>query len=195
LTGPAGLLPAARSPWPERVRLTALGVLCTAGWLASVLVGQNLKIGLVLHEIALAVHIMAMVVSLGAILLIDWVGLLWLLGRREIHEPGRVESAAKPLIWGGLAMLLISGAFIGPDLGDTPTVVKLVCVLVLMLNGLAIAPVMHRLLAMPESTAFTQLCRGVRARMLIALTVSQTCWWTAVIVGLLNSTLRRWPES
>jgi hypothetical protein len=27
---------------------------------------------------------------------------------------------------------------------------------------------------------------------MVALTVSQACWWTAVLIGLVNSTLRRW---
>lgn len=89
-------------------------------------------------------------------------------------------------------MLLASGAFINPDLGSIPTRVKLVCVLVLMLNGLAIAPLMHRLLAMPSTTRFGEVARGLRARLMVALTVSQACWWTAVLIGLLNSTLRRW---
>ena len=67
-----------------------------------------------------------------------------------------------------------------------------VAVLVLMLNGLSIAPAMHRLLALPACTRFSELTRRLRLRLLIALTVSQTCWWTAVLIGLINSTLRRW---
>ena len=67
-----------------------------------------------------------------------------------------------------------------------------ICVLVLMLNGLSIAPSVHLLLALPPSTRFTELTRRLRLRLMIALTVSQTCWWTAVLIGLINSTLRRW---
>ncbi len=172
-----------------------MALLCTAGWSASVLVGHFLDTAQEVHRIGLAVHILSLVVSFGTILVIDWIGLLWLLGKREIHEPGRLESAAKPLIWGGLAMLLASGAFINPDLGSVPTRVKLVCVLVIMLNGLAIAPLMHRLLAMPGTTRFGEVARGLRARLVLALSVSQACWWTAVLIGLLNSTLRRWSGS
>ena len=174
------------------LRLVLLGVLCTAGWLASVLVGHYVDCGPELHRIGLAVHILALVLSFGTILVVDWLGLLWLLGKTEMHESGKLEAAAKPLIWGGLALLLVSGALISPDLTNMVTVVKLVAVLVLMLNGLSIAPAMHRLLALPARTRFSELTRRLRLRLLIALTVSQTCWWTAVLIGLINSTLRRW---
>ena len=173
-------------------RLVLLGVLCTAGWLASVLVGHFVDCGPELHRIGLAVHILALVLSFGTILVVDWLGLLWLLGKMEMHESGKLEAAAKPLIWGGLALLLVSGALISPDLANMVTVVKLVAVLVLMLNGLSIAPAMHRLLALPARTRFSELTRTLRLRLLIALTISQTCWWTAVLIGLINSTLRRW---
>ena len=167
-------------------------MLCTAGWLASVLVGHYVDCGPELHRIGLAVHILALVLSFGTILVVDWLGLLWLFGKVEMHASGKLEAAAKPLIWGGLALLLISGALIDPDLTSLVTVVKLVSVLILMLNGLSIAPAMHLLLALPPSTRFTELTRRLRLRLMIALTVSQTCWWTAVLIGLINSTLRRW---
>lgn len=176
----------------QKQRLVVLGMLCTAGWLASVLVGHYVDCGPELHRIGLAVHILALVLSFGTILVVDWLGLLWLFGKVEMHASGKLEAAAKPLIWGGLALLLISGALIDPDLTSLVTVVKLVCVLVLMLNGLSIAPAMHLLLALPPSTRFTELTRRLRLRLMIALTVSQTCWWTAVLIGLINSTLRRW---
>lgn len=202
MTGVAALKPRlpeagpARPPAPlsprQRLRLVLLGVLCTAGWLASVLVGHLVDCGPELHRIGLAVHILSLVLSFGTILVVDWLGLLWLLGKMELHESGKLEAAAKPLIWGGLALLLVSGALIHPDLTNMVTVAKLVAVLVLMLNGLSIAPAMHRLLALPSATRFSELTRGLRLRLLIALTISQTCWWTAVLIGLINSTLRRW---
>ena len=176
----------------QRRRLVLLGMLCTAGWLASLLVGHYVDSGPELHRIGLAVHILALVLSFGTILVVDWLGLLWLLGKVEMHASGKLEAAAKPLIWGGLSLLLVSGALIHPDLTSAVTVVKLACVLVLMLNGLTIAPAMHRLLALPAQTRFSELARRLRLRLLVALTVSQACWWTAVLIGLINSTLRRW---
>jgi hypothetical protein len=134
-----------------------LGATGVAGVLASVLVGHYEDCGLELHRIGLAVHILALVLSFGTILVVDWLGLLWLLGKVEMHASGKLEAAAKPLIWGGLALLLVSGALIDPDLTSPVTVIKLVSVLILMLNGLSIAPAMHRLLALPPRTRFSEL--------------------------------------
>ena len=176
----------------QTIRLFLLGILCTAGWVASLLVGHFVDCGPELHRIGLAVHILALVLSFGTILVVDWLGLLWLMGKVQMHESPKLEAAAKPLIWGGLALLLVSGALIKPDLANPVTVIKLVCVLVLMLNGLSIAPAMHRMFALPPETRFTELARRLRNRLLIALSISQACWWTAVLIGLVNSTLRRW---
>lgn len=179
----------------ERQRLVLLGILCIAGWLVSVLVGHYVDCGPELHRIGLAVHILALVLSFGPILVVDWLGFLWLLGKVEMHASGKLEAAAKPLIRAGLALLLISGAPIDPNLSSPVTLVKLASVLILMLNGLSIAPAMHRLLALPPRTRFTELTRRLRLRLMIALAVSQTCWWTAVLIGLINSTLRRWTSA
>lgn len=176
----------------QRIRLVLLGALCAAGWTASLLVGHFVDCGPELHRIGLAIHIIALVLSFGTILVVDWLGLLWLLGKVQMHESGKLEAAAKPLIWGGLALLLVSGSLIDPDLANPVTVVKLGCVLVLMLNGLSIAPAMHQLLALPACTRFGELGRRLRLRLLVALSISQACWWTAVLIGLINSTLRRW---
>lgn len=176
----------------QTVRLVLLGVLCTAGWLASVLVGHFVDCGPELHRIGLAVHILALVLSFGTILVVDWLGLLWLMGKVHMHESPKLEAAAKPLIWGGLALLLVSGALIQPDLTNPVTAVKLGSVLILMLNGLSIAPMMHKLFALPPETRFGELAHRLRLRLLIALSISQACWWTAALIGLVNSTLRRW---
>jgi len=177
------------------LKLVLLGVGCSAAWLASVLVGGFLDPGAVVHRVALAAHILALVLSFGAILVLDWVGLLWLLGRRDVHDTRRLESAAQPLIWGGLAILLISGALLHPDLSSPPTQIKLVSILVLMLNGLVLTRTVKQLHLLPPATLFTAMAAGLRTRLLAALCISQACWWTSVLVGLLNSTLRRWTAA
>jgi hypothetical protein len=191
LSEPRGGRPAGATGRPS-LNTVLLALLCSAAWLGSVVLGGFLDCGAEIHRIALAAHILALVLSFGAILVLDWVGLLWLLGRRDVHDTRRLESAAQPLIWGGLALLLVSGAMMRPDLSSTLTQVKLLCVLALMLNGLALAHTMKQLHALPPETRFTKLATGLRVRLLVALCISQACWWTTVLVGLLNSTLRRW---
>ena len=193
MAGAGGAAPVGRAP--GRRTTLVLGVLCLLAWAASVTVGTWVDFGPVLHRIGLSGHILAMAVSFGAILVVDWVGFLWLLGKREIRDTGRLEAAAQPLIWGGLAVLLATGAMIKPDLSNPLTQIKMVCVLALMLNGVALAPVMRRLHDLPADTRFTAVAARLRARLLVALCISQACWWTCILVGLLNSTLRRWGGS
>ena len=188
--GPEVAAPAGRAS--GRRTTLGWGVLCLLAWAASVTAGTWVDFGPILHRIGLAGHILAMAVSFGAILVVDWVGFLWLLGKREIRDTGRLESAAQPLIWGGLAALLATGAMIKPDLSNPLTQVKMACVLVLMLNGVALAPAMRRLHDLPADTRFAAVAARLRGRLLAALGVSQACWWTCILVGLLNSTLRRW---
>ena len=192
LSGPAAPGGPRKPSGRQRSRMVLLGGLCTAGWLASVLVGHNVAWGPEVHRVGLAVHILALVLSFGAVLVVDWLGLLWLLGRRELRESARLEAAAKPLIWGGLALLLASGALVHPELGTPVTAVKLVCVLLLMLNGPSVGRAVHQLFALPARTRFGEIGRVLQLRLLMALCISQACWWTSVLIGLFNSTARRW---
>jgi hypothetical protein len=166
--------------------------LCVFMWLDSVLVGHFVDCGPLWHRIGLAGHVIALVVAFGAILVVDWLGLLWLVGKVPIHEPGKLQASAKPLIWGGITLLLLTGALIHPDLGNPYTCLKLICVLALMLNGLAVGPTMHRLAAMPARTRLGELGRRLRLRLFALAITSQACWWTAVLAGLTTTTIRRW---
>lgn len=176
-------------------RTLLLALLCAAAWLGSVLVGGWIECEQWVHRVALAGHILALVLSFGAIIVVDWVGFLWLLRRRDINDTRRLESAAQPLIWAGLSALLVTGSLIDPDLGNPMTQFKLGCVLFLMLNGIALAPTMRKLHALPPGTLFSAMAAPLRKHLLVALCISQGCWWGAVLVGLINSTLRRWAGS
>ncbi|MBT1003174.1 hypothetical protein KIH31_11200 [Paenarthrobacter sp. DKR-5] len=173
---------------PKSGRLLPLTVpLVVAAWGASVAVGASATAGPLLFRISLAVHVLSLTLGFGAVLLVDWHGFLWLLGRRGIHELGRLEHAARPVIWGGIAGLLASGALLHPAVTSGPTQLKLAAVLILMVNGITIDPVIHQLRANPAETRFTELRRGTRLHMLVSMSLSQLCWWTAIIVGFMNA--------
>ncbi|SKB43063.1 hypothetical protein SAMN05660473_00605 [Arthrobacter sp. 49Tsu3.1M3] len=57
----------------------------------------------------------------------------------------RLDGAATPLIWGGLAGMLATGVFLNPHLNNPMTDLKLAAVLVLSLNGIMLIPLMRRL--------------------------------------------------
>ena len=121
-----------RLPGRHVLNLVLLGLGCSAAWLASVLIGGFLDPGVQIHRVALAAHILALVLSFGAILVLDWVGLLWLLGRREPCSrqwlPGcgracsRLYASHKPAggrpCWSGCSTAHC-GAGRAPDAGES----------------------------------------------------------------------------
>lgn len=167
--------------------VAVLSISAVVAWSPALVVATSLRVDGPPRTIALILHILAMVLSFGAIMLVDWHGFLWLLGRRELSETIRLDGAATPLIWIGIATMLTTGAFLSPDLGNPLTVVKLVAVLVLILNGIMLLPLMRRLVVMPPTTSFAGLTAGHRIHMLSCLTVSQLSWWTAIIIGFVNA--------
>ncbi|MFE4544843.1 hypothetical protein [Arthrobacter sp. NPDC056727] len=167
-----------------------VGILCvaaTVAWVLSVMMGLSVTLQGPPHVIALSIHILALVLAFGAILLVDWHGFLWLIGKRELAETIRLDGAASPLIWSGTAVLLLTGAFLSPNLGNPWTLVKLGAVLVLMLNGIMLIPLMRRLVIKDPTTTFAGLPVGQRIHMLLCLAISQVCWWTAIVVGFVNA--------
>lgn len=132
-----------------------------------------------------ALHVISLVLALGPVLFLDWHGLLWLTGRRGIGESARLAAAASPLIWTGLAGLIVSGALLHPHL--TPlTVTKLVLVLVVGWNGAALSVLRKRLARLPPGTTPRSLPRRDWGLMLTVTALSQVGWWGASIIGFVN---------
>jgi hypothetical protein len=163
----------------------------TAVWGTSVAAGHSFTFDDGVHRLALSAHVLAMVLAFGSVIVVDWVGFLWLIGKRRLHDTSRLESAAAPLIWIGLAGLMFTGAFIHPDITSPDTQLKMCCVLGLMLNAISLMPVMQELHALPDGTNFKEVGARLRTRLLVALVLSQAFWWTAIIVGFANSMSRR----
>jgi hypothetical protein len=86
-------------------------------------------------------------------------------------------------IWLGLGGLTLSGTLLGPDTGSPMTVLKLLAVLAVAVNGVGAAVVQRRLLALEGRPPPAQL---MLTAVLVA-TVSQAGWWTATVVGFLNA--------
>ncbi|MEU3429846.1 hypothetical protein [Streptomyces gardneri] len=136
-----------------------------------------------LHNVALFAHLASLILGFGAVLAIDYYGLLWLLGRRSL--PDTLEHAA-PLhvpVWLGVGGLLLTGMLLHPDPNAPLTQVKLVLVLVIALNGVHATALHHRLTDLGHRGPTT----GLLVRGGASAVVSQMSWWGAVIIGFLNS--------
>ncbi|GAA2127573.1 hypothetical protein GCM10009825_05800 [Arthrobacter humicola] len=173
----------------ERSTRRLVVVLCAAAaaaWLLSVTLSTAVHVDTFAHNVAVVLHVLSLVVAFGAIILVDWHGFLWLIGRRKLAEIIRLDGAATPLIWGGLAGMLATGVFLNPHLTNPMTDVKLAAVLALSLNGIMLIPLMRRLARMPTDASFADLTVGQRIHMMLCLVISQACWWTAIIIGFIN---------
>jgi len=167
--------------------VAALSAAAAAAWLLSVTLSTAVHVDTYVHHVAVVLHVLSMVVAFGAVVLVDWHGFLWLLGRRDLAETIRLDGAATPLIWGGLAGMLATGVFLNPHLNNPMTDLKLAAVLVLSLNGIMLIPLMRRLARLTPDASFKDLAAGQRVHLLLCLVISQLCWWTAIVVGFINA--------
>ena len=131
-------------------------------------------------------HLAALALGLGAVLAIDWHGLLWLLRRIELAELLTVTSRLTTPVWLGLTGLVASGALLSPDTDSPLTRLKLVLVALVTVNGLhagAVHDALVRASATPGPLPVRLLARGLAVG-----AVSQLGWWGATTIGLLNTT-------
>jgi hypothetical protein len=180
--GPAQTPPP--GPSADRIRrreALALGLLAVVGWAATLWVSSHLHVDLTLHRAALFAHMASLVAGLGAALTVDYLALLWLLGRRTLREVLTMSRGVSLLVWTGLVGLMGSGALLSPDLSSGLTRVKLGLVLLVALNGAYASVVTHRLAGAGDPP------RSLLAQGVLTAVVSQVGWWGAAVVGFLNA--------
>jgi len=173
--GLSALVPAYRFPIIMALLLGAVGV------------SRFIPTEYALRPVALALHVISLVIAFGAVLVIDWHGLLWLFGRRGLGESVRLAAAAGPLIWGGLFGLIASGALLHPDISQPLTLVKLSLVLLVAWNGAAMATLRRRMAQLPNYVKPGDLPWRDWSMLMGATVVSQVGWWGAIVIGFVNS--------
>ncbi len=171
----------------QRLRIVAYAAV-TVAWAASIWISTLLAPPDWLHTLALFGHLVGLVVGLGAALAIEWHALLWATGWSSVRELRQVDQTMILPVWIGLAVLLATGALLQPHLDSPATVIKLAAVLLVALNGVALTRWTGDLARIPPNARFQALPRGIRVRFVVSAVVSQIAWWTAVFIGMLNST-------
>ncbi|MEU9143740.1 hypothetical protein [Streptomyces sp. NPDC048349] len=168
---------------PEWCGTAVASLAVCLGWAATTWIALHLRADVTLHTAALFVHLASLVLGFGAVLAIDYYGVLWLTGRKTLGEVLDFTAPLHVPVWAGLGGLLFSGAFLHPDLGSPLTCVKLGLVLLLSLNGVQ-ASALHRRLA---AVGGGPVRRSLLVRGAVTASVSQAAWWGAVAIGFLNS--------
>lgn len=167
-----------------RVRLRYVGMAAiTVGAIMVTLVAPLVHVRPGIHELALLGHLIALAVGFGAVLAVDWFGLLWMLRRRPLTAVLQVAHGLHTLIWIGLFGLVATGCLLSPHLSSPLTRIKLTAVLIVAVNGLFVDRLQNRLAAIGDGKPTGPLLM----RAAVTALVSQLCWWTAIIVGFLNT--------
>lgn len=164
---------------PSWIPYVAAGAALAAGMAAVLWTAAHVEADPLLHEVALFVHLGCLVVGFGAVIAVDWVALLWVLGRRGLIDVLDVAGYVHVPIWIGYAGLVLSGVLLSPDLASPLTQLKLALVLVIGLNGV-VATGLRRQLG-ERLTRRLFLVAGACA------SLSQVAWWSAAVIGFLNT--------
>ena len=148
-----------------------------------VLTAPHLRVSADVQRIALFIHLAALVLGFGAVLTLDWSGLMWILRRHDLITLVRIAQVVHTPVWLGLGGLALSGMLLGPDTGsptDHPQIARGARRgRQRARRGRGAAPV-----AGPRrpNAAAPLLLTAV-----LVATVSQAGWWTATVVGFLNA--------
>jgi len=142
------------------------------------------------HMTALFTHLGSVIIGLGAAVVLEFTGLLWITRRRTLDELRRSESLVSLVAWAGILGLIASGAFLEPNLEDPKTIVKMIAVLVVAMNGVAMTRLTRELTRLPANAPFAAIPHSLKLWCVWSALVSQAAWWTAVIIGMLNTASR-----
>lgn len=135
------------------------------------------------YEIILGAHIAAFMFNIGLVVLADGIGLLWVIGKLK-KLPKQFMLVAHRAIWVGLAVSIVTGAYMFWDLRDylleTPAFyTKVFFVLALVINSFLISKHLHAALG---AESFAALEKKEKISFFISGAVS-TISWIAVVVS------------
>jgi hypothetical protein len=167
----------------RRAALVGSAAAITTVWIAVTLTAPHVRVSTPVLDVALFVHLAGVVLGFGAVLTVDWFGLLWALRLKPLTSLLQVAGGVDVLIWLGLATLMGSGLLLHPDTSVVRVQVKLVAVLVVAVNGLLAGRLHRRMSGVPADQPSTRLLVAGGVLTLI----SQAGWWTATFIGFLSA--------
>ena len=119
---------------------------------------------------ALFAHLGSVIIGLGAAVVLEFTGLLWVAGRRSLDDLRMNEGLISFIAWVGILGLMASGAFLQPNLADPGTAVKMLAVLLVAMNGVAMTRLTAELGRLPAQARFASIPRSLKI----------WCIWSAV---------------
>jgi hypothetical protein len=138
------------------------------------------------NSIWIIMHLAGLSAAYGTVLIVDTIGLFWLLRQISRERMLAITAWAQPVIWGGLTAMLISGAMLGPDLSRPLTRLKMGLVILLALNGLNLDALRKRTKGL-TGQSFWDTPQSYKAWSVFSIMLSQALWISIVVVAALNS--------
>lgn len=138
-----------------------------------------------------------MIIGFGAVIVIDSLGLLWILKKIKLQFVQDVAGLTQRLIWLGWSGLVLSGTGLLVLKGfiDNLTAIKIFFVAMLGLNGLFLHTIKKSFECVTDETNIPAI---LKFRMTLASAISQMGWWGALIIGFTHrqiSSFIPWPAS
>lgn len=149
-----------------------------------------------LFYIFLFLHLISLIVGFGAVIMIDFSGLLWTFKRIKLSFLNRVADITQRLIWLGWFGLVISGLVLILHKGfvDNLTWIKLMFVAMLGVNGIFLHIIKKQIDKVSDEQPMPVL---VRFRITMASITSQLGWWGAFSIGFVHRHIQHvinWPQ-
>lgn len=139
-----------------------------------------------MNPIWIIIHLAALCVAYGSVIILDIIGLLWLARQVNRERMLTITAWAQPVIWAGLIAMMISGAMLGPDLSRPLTKVKMTLIILLAINGLNLDALRKRTKEL-SGQSFWDAPTSYKAWSVFSIMLSQALWISIVVVAALNS--------
>lgn len=150
-----------------------------------------------LFSLFLSAHIISLVFGMGAVLVIDVIGLLWVKERVTVDFLMRSAAVTQRIIWAGWSGLVLSGIGLLTLKGytDSLTVIKIFLVAMIGANGVVLHFVKE---AAGRISRYRNMPVVYKYHVYMTAAVSQVGWWGAIAIGLLHGHWKSyisWPAS
>ncbi len=135
--------------------------------------------------IFLFIHVISFIVGFGAVISIDFAGMMWMLKKIPLKMVSSIAEVTQKLIWIGWFGLVISGSVLIWHKGfiDELTWIKLFFVAMLGINGINLHYIKKATDALGD---VNELPKTIMFRTGVASAISQLGWWGAISIGFVH---------
>ncbi len=129
-----------------------------------------------------SLHLLALTFVAIVVLIADHDGLAYIRGKKSVLNATKVKRLHN-LVWIGLLGMLATGLALLADkpdvLGEAAFYVKMLMVLALFVNGVAIGQISK----LSTTTPFVNLTKSQKRKLLLSGAISASCWIGAALLG------------